>query len=426
MRRKGILWISLLAMFAAGSLCMNLSICAALQGEGKSVTEWPEGLTLYKPDKAFKGFTLYTSLGTDQSTIRLIDMQGKEVKNWKVNVSPGMYAHFLDNGNMLYAGRTNEGYGGETYHMSGKGGAIYEIDWGGNIVKKILCPNHHHDQCKLPNGNYLAVCWEKVPKEKLAQVKGGIPGTEFPDGTIMDDVIKEYSPDGKVVSQWVGSEHLPFDQYPIGPLDDRLESLHINSVSYLPAGNPITGTESVMISCRHISTCIIYEKATGKVQWEYGGYKGKEYGKLGNQHNFSLIPKDMPGAGNLMIFDNGTNLGTTPAATQYWGIAHSRVLEINPKDKKVAWMYEHKDKGWNFPGVEPKNKFFSGFVSGAQRLPNGNTLICDGGMARIFEVTKDNEIVWEYINPEKRCVFRAYRYPANFPAFAGKGLPATN
>ena len=63
--------------------------------------------------------------------------------------------------------------------------------------------------------------------------------------------------------------------------------------------------------------------------------------------------------------------------------------------------------------------FYSPFISGAQRLPNGNTLICSGVKGRLFEVTRDGEIVWEYMSPyfrtrafgETSLVFRAYRLP---------------
>ena len=45
---------------------------------------------------------------------------------------------------------------------------------------------------------------------------------------------------------------------------------------------------------------------------------------------------------------------------------------------------------------------------GGQRLTNGNTVICSygqkkGDMPKIFEVTKDKKVVWEYFNPEVRA-----------------------
>ena len=84
------------------------------------------------------------------------------------------------------------------------------------------------------------------------------------------------------------------------------------------------------------------------------------------------------------------------------------------------------------------NSFAGMFISGNQRLPNGNTLICSGPTGHIFEVTEDKEVVWEYINPHTRTgsirttqtdahtnshmTFRAFRYPADYPGLAGKDL----
>lgn len=395
-----------------------------LVGTGRSVTEWPSGLTKYDPGKAYKGYTLYTSL-TGDGTVYLIDMTGKPVHKWDMGIAPGMYGRLLPNGNLFYSGRTSSGYGGDSYHMSGKGGAIIEADWKGNKISRTEISSVHHDQIKLPNGNIMAFAWEPVPSTKKALVKGGVPGTEFPDGTIMEEVVVEVDVKGNKVWSWRASDHMNFNDYPVCPENDRLEWLHANAIDYLPADNPVTGKEGFMLSLRHPSTVIIVEKATGNVVWRYGGCIPGEFGKLGAQHDSHVIPKGLPGAGNILIFDNGLNLPSVPASTLYWGMGHSRVIELD-KNKKVVWMYEHKDVGWKFENIPPKWKFNSPYIAGAQRLPNGNTLICEGGTARIFEVTRDGEIVWEFINPDRKAVFRAYRYGPDFPGFAGKGLPPTN
>lgn len=69
------------------------------------------------------------------------------------------------------------------------------------------------------------------------------------------------------------------------------------------------------------------------------------------------------------------------------------------------------------PGTE-QIRFFSQYVSSAQRLPNGNTMITEGAGGRIFEVTTEDEIVWEYVNPyfvvdpsRTNRIFRAHRLP---------------
>ncbi len=58
----------------------------------------------------------------------------------------------------------------------------------------------------------------------------------------------------------------------------------------------------------------------------------------------------------------------------------------------------------------PPTEFYGQNISGAQRLPNGNTLICEGPTGRIFEVTDLGETVWSYQNPFGVPVFRAIKY----------------
>jgi hypothetical protein len=102
---------------------------------------------------------------------------------------------------------------------------------------------------------------------------------------------------------------------------------------------------------------------------------------------------------------------------------------------------------WSFMGI---NSFYSPYVSGTQRLPNGNTFITSGMEGQIFEVTDKGEIVWEYISPftpegrisnsltsasgapnyfglnhDPGYLFKIYKYGYDHPAFQGKDLSAT-
>ena len=94
---------------------------------------------------------------------------------------------------------------------------------------------------------------------------------------------------------------------------------------------------------------------------------------------------------------------------------YSRVLEINPVTLEVVWEYsalKAKIATDNNPNI-----FFSPLQGNVQRLPNGNTLICEAAYGRVFEVTPDLDTVWEYVDPKWRdldnynVVFRAYRVP---------------
>ena len=80
----------------------------------------------------------------------------------------------------------------------------------------------------------------------------------------------------------------------------------------------------------------------------------------------------------------------------------------------------------------PIHSFFSSYISSADRMPNGNTLICEGSGGRIFEVTSNKQVVWEYVNPFSfpdarfgaltNATFRSHRYGPDHPALVGRDL----
>ena len=113
------------------------------------------------------------------------------------------------------------------------------------------------------------------------------------------------------------------------------------------------------------------ERASGNIIWQIGGPP------LAQQHD----PRPLPN-GNILIFDNGTHRRDHPAT-------FSRVIEVDPRTSEIVWRYTDQSIF----------EFFSPYISGAQRLANGNTLICEGCHGRLFEVTHDGEVVWEYVSP---------------------------
>ena len=113
--------------------------------------------------------------------------------------------------------------------------------------------------------------------------------------------------------------------------------------------------------------------------------------QISGQHNPHFIADGLPGAGNLLVFDNQGGADYPPAPLGIY--AGSRVLEIDPVTEQIVWQYTAEDSG------RPPWTFFSSFVSNAQRLPNGNTLITEGMHGRIFQVTPSGQVVWEYLTP---------------------------
>lgn len=81
---------------------------------------------------------------------------------------------------------------------------------------------------------------------------------------------------------------------------------------------------------------------------------------------------------------------------------------------EIEWQYTAAEAGFSVP--TDSYKFYSPYISSAQRLPNGNTLITEGSNGRLFEVTPEHELVWEYISPftdsrNTNMVYRSYRVP---------------
>lgn len=344
------------------------------------------GLITYDRARATPGYTLFSpNFGRETY---LVGMRGDIVHQWRNHpLEPGNYAQLLKNGNLLWAGRTKEG---NLPNTGGKGGLLRELDWDGNVVWEYRDDNQHHDFRRLDNGNTLYIAWEAMRPENAKRVRGGVPGTEK-NGVIYGDYIREVDPAGKTVWEW-HSQDLEIEKYELNNIGHREEFAHCNAVFPFDNGD-------VMLSFRRISTIMIIDRKTGKPRWE------KTDLSWGMQHDCVMLDN-----GNILFFANGHDTGAAPA---------SRVIELDPKTGKTVWEY----------AGDPPWTFHSPHISGQQRLDSGNTLICEGNWGRIFEVTPQKEIVWEYISPffgrhhagfAGNWVFRAYRYAADSPQIRGR------
>ncbi len=368
-------------------------------------THHPAGLIHYSTHNSYRGYTLFSNLGGQQT--HLIDMEGRVCHTWQSDEGIN-YSYLLPNGNLLLrTGPPSQEVsfldrpeikilprGGRT-----ASGAILELDWDGNVVWEYRDPLLHHDFERLPNGNTLVLVWEKMPEDLAASVSGGVTaGTT--KGQMLGDVVREVTPGGDVVNEWRSWEFLSLEEDTICPLEGRLEWTHQNCLNLTKDGD-------LLVSFRQTDTIGIVNRSSGEFTWKWGP------GEISHQHNPTYLDN-----GRILLFDNGPHRE---------GMSFSRVLEVDPSNNQIAWEY----KG------DPPISFFSYHISGAERLPNGNTLICEGAPGRIFEVTPTYEIVWEYINPfvgmgglhaggttsgYANSIFRAHRYGPNHPALQGKDL----
>ena len=251
------------------------------------------------------------------------------------------------------------------------------------------------------------------PKTRFGAIY--IPHADGTPLTAAIDWLIEVSPKGEILWQWVASDHideLGFSAEARNAIKaapgvnagrGSFDWLHINSATYVgrnhwfDEGNKRFAPNNVIISSRQASFIAIVAR-DGSIAWRIGpdftaSKELRAIRQIIGQHHAHLIPKGLPGAGNLLVFDNGGASGygfpnpNAPDGSSSFARANSRVLEINPLTLQLVWSYAGP-------------KFYSSNISGAQRLPNGNTLITEGASGRMFEVTKEGKIVWEYIYPD--------------------------
>ena len=414
---------------------------------------------------AFNGYTL---LAPNSSTFTyLLDNCGEVVHSWPSNYRPGNVAYLLENGNLLHTGRINS-----SFNSGGSGGRIELIDWDGNLVwgynYSSATFHQHHDVEYLPNGNILLIAWESHSRAEAIEA-GRNPNLASNNGLWTERVV-ELEPVGSnqanVVWQWRLWDHLiqDFDSSKanFGVVSDHPELvdinfqtggannadwIHLNAVDYNPA------LDQIILSSRSLSELWVIDHSTTTEQasGHSGGSAGQggdllyrwgnplAYGRgttdgqqLFNQHDVHWVEEGLLDAGRIMAFNNGL-------ARPNGNYSSVDIIEP-PLDENGRYSLEEGQSYgpdflfWTYR-AQPLNAFFSANISGAQRLPNGNTLICEGREGLLFEVDYQGNMVWEYINPVRSTgpvsqgtnitnndVFRAYRYAPDFLAFEGKTL----
>jgi len=342
------------------------------------------GLRALDRERAWPGFTLFALYQSATTTVYLIDLDGTVVHTWQMPY-PAQYGCLTERGTLFYNGKTPGAADSFISDKPYKIGAVMEVDWNGRVIWEVQHPDHHHDGIRLRNGNVLLLCLAKLPRELASKIKGGMAGTEH-NGDMYGDYLVEMTTAGRAIWEYRIWEHLD-------PEIDRITAIQEprdlwtngNGLAELPNGD-------IVVSFRTISTIIIIERKTGTITWKLGAPP------LCGQHAPTPLAN-----GNLLIFDNGPHRLDHP-------MPFSRAIEVEPTTKRIVWEYRENRE----------SDFFSPRISNAQRLPNGNTLICEGDFGRLFEVTAGGEIVWEYINPyfgghptaQNNRIFRAYRYSA--------------
>jgi len=332
-----------------------------------------KGVTIHDADRAYPGLNLYSPRESHRAF--LLDMDGQVLHRWDAALDANDTWQLVEpvgDGDLLVINANRR-----MLRLDRDSGILWRLD------RRV-----HHDVAIAPSGEMFA-----LTREERQVSRGGR------DLLILDDVILRLSPAGEIVDRrsifdlfgesipqhywsllerWLGSEAALAEMEESAMKNGfRIKNgsppdlFHTNSIEVLSGAiDGISKPGALLLSIREISTVAIIDFEEGRVDWSWGP------GIVRRQHHASLLDN-----GNILIYDNlGGQAGLT------------RVIEVDPQSRQIIWQYNG----------DPPDSFFSALRGGCQRLPNGNTLITESDRGRVFEITPDGDIVWEFYNPVMR------------------------
>ena len=417
--------------------------------------------------EVIEGYTLFSPAAN--TTAYLINDCGEIVNTWESAHRPGNALYLTAQGDLYRAGRLNN----LQIHAGGGGGIIERFNWEGDLVWSYTynSPTHraHHDFQVLPNGNILILAWElKTAEEALAY---GRNPELLSENELWPEEIIEITPkgtnEGDIVWEWHAWDHMIQSHDPnklnYGIVSDHPEKINTNYIRPGVDGadwqhaNSIDYNEEldqIMLSVLFFDEIWVIDHSTTTA--EAAGPKGDLLFRWGNpqaydqgneedqqfygQHNAHWIKKGLPDEGKVLVFNNGSN---RPEGL------YSSVVKL---DIGTGLSYPKTESNrffpdtffWEFTYDNPTD-FYSRFISGAHQLPNGNIFVTDGAHGTFFEIDSSENEVWRYVSPVTifgiaeqglivtnpagdgtNFVFRATKYPQDYPAFTGRNMsPST-
>jgi hypothetical protein len=342
-----------------------------------------DGVVTWDRARAQPGYTLYTSRGAGSGAV-LVDLTGRIAHRWEGPPPRQTWHHavLLEDGSVLAIERRRR---------------LLKVDRDSQLAWEVPLAVHHDIRLR-EDGRILTLATDVVERP--------FRGASIP---IAADFVVELAPDGRELRRWslldLLGDRVPesareaiaanADALRNTPADEvqrsDLDVLHTNSLEILTKPIPgIAPAGALLLSVRELDLVVIVDLAAQEVLWEWGPVT------LQRQHDASLTED-----GAIRIFDNGLTR------------QHSRVLEVDLHTKEVRFEL----------GTIGGRKLWSRRRGGAQKLPNGHLLITEGDRGRIVEVTRSGEIVWEYLNPQRKpdadipaearkraAIYRARRY----------------
>tara|TARA_B100000900_G_scaffold411665_1_gene431813 strand:+ start:13522 stop:15693 length:2172 start_codon:yes stop_codon:yes gene_type:complete len=401
-------------------------------------SNWTMGL-VYCDEGAVGGYTLFSPIPSN--TTYLIDHEGRHVHDWVSpgGHRPGLSAYLLPDGDLLRTANNQEQAVGN-FSGGGTSGKIERISWNGTLEWSWRYDDNlhisHHDIEPMPNGNILLIAWEERTEEEALQAgRNPAIASDSPGGqnNVWPDRVVEVKPIGtdeaEIVWQWNAWDHLiqdydeTKDNYGVvadhpGRIDinfvgasgnaaGRADWMHCNGIDYNAE------LDQIALSCRSMNEVYVIDHSTtteeaagqiggnagkgGDILYRWGNPQVYKKGlssdqQLFAQHDVQWIEAGHPDEGKLIVFNNGN--GRYPA--------YSSVDIIDPQVDNGTYVLQSNgtfgpaSPSWSWNNGEA---MYSAFISGAQALTNGNVLVTHGTQGTLYEVSREGNIVWEYIAP---------------------------
>ena len=413
-------------------------------------TIYPTGTTVYDPEKCQNG---YTVLSIPPLGVILLDMNGKVVRRWKDCY--GFPPKMLPGGHMIASRATRPAENGyqdqedlSMFDMDGN------VEWTFNHNQLINDPDgerwmarqHHDFQVSGNPVGYWVPGMDPDPnfEKMLLLTHNDVKKPKISPQNLLEDRLIEIDREGNLLWEWKMLDH--FNEFGLteaqknvifrspnvqhaGP-EGQGDLFHVNCASYLgpnhwyDEGDERFNPENIIMDSRECNMMWIISHETGEVVWQVGPDFTKTpelrlFGTIVGPHHTHMIPKGLPGEGHVMVYDNGGWAGYgAPNQFSKTGVKvtrrdGSRVIEFDPTTLEIVWECDGDNHfsagGFNFNS----NYFYSPLTSSAQRMPNGNTVICEGCSAIVREYTAEKELVWEFVYPHigSALLYRAYRIP---------------
>jgi hypothetical protein len=399
-------------------------------------------------DTPSDGYNLFAPMGS--KTTYLMDNNGNTPHSWSSDYRPGLAVYLLKDGTLLRTANM----GDTTFNAGGAGGGVERFGWSGSKEWQFEYSSDqyrlHHDIEVLPNGNVLMIAWEmKTEAEAIAAGlnPGLLAGELWPDHVI--EVAPTGTSGGSIVWEWHTWDHLVQDydasKGNYGSVGDHPELIDLNFAStsnadwtHINAIDYNAELDQILLSVHGFSEIWVIDHSTttsqaaghsggnsgkgGDLLYRWGNPQAYDSGGAGDQqlfvqHDAEWIDAGLPGEGNILIFNNGQG-----RSDGNYSSVDEITLPLNSDGSyalAAGSAYGPAAPTWQYTAT-PATDFYAQNISGAQRLPNGNTLICQGPDGLFFEVTESGEKVWEY--DYDGAVFRVERYSPDYDGFAGTDL----